>query len=74
MQKYDFYYRKIQISYKYKMLMFVGEPLRAPFGCARVGLSAPSRAPPLRGFARGSAAIPLAKPAFGGLNMKYECE
>jgi hypothetical protein len=43
----------------------LGEPLRAPFGRARVGLSAPSPASyPLRVyFAGGSATIPLASRA-----------
>jgi hypothetical protein len=39
----------------------LGEPLRAPFGRARVGLFAPSPAQSLRACAGGSAAIPLAK-------------
>jgi hypothetical protein len=36
-----------------------GEPLRAPFGCARVGLSAPSPSPRFACLG-GSATIPLA--------------
>jgi hypothetical protein len=50
----------------------LGEPLRAPFDRARVGLSAPSLASSLRDFASGSAAIPLAKMPNCGINTKYD--
>ncbi len=65
MQKYDFYYRKIEISNKYKMLMFGGEPLRFGFASLASGYPLHHLRAALRLPYGGSAAIPLASRTSG---------